>query len=108
MIAAGREHAEAGQEIGVLVALGVVQVRAFGSLVDLIEADRVQHLRLLGIEVLAVKLVSRPWMPREQARYTEVRPLFPPGDGASFPGGARLPDRALGSPPAGGVQLPRA
>ena len=58
VVAARREHAEAGQEVGVLVAVGVVQVGALGPLVDLVEADRVQHLGLLRVQVPAVQLVA--------------------------------------------------
>ena len=84
VVAARREHAEAGQEIGVLVAVGVVQVRALGPLVDLVEADRVQHLRLLRVQVPAVELVSVVAMGGEQCLEVEVHGLFSPNRGRAF------------------------
>ncbi len=85
VVASGREHAEAGQEIGVLVPLGVVQVRSLGPLVDLVEADGVQHLRLLGVQVPAVELITVAAMGREQRGEIEVHASFSPGCGLSVP-----------------------
>src|SRR5580693_4128999 len=84
MVAARRENSEAGQEIGVRVAVGVVQVRALGPLVDLVEADRVQHFGLLRVQVPAVQLISVVAMGREQSREVEVDGSFSPYRGRSF------------------------
>ena len=102
VVAARGEHAEAGQEIGVLVALGVVQVRALGPLVDLVEADRVQHLGLLRVQVPAVQLISVAAMGREQGREVEVHDSFSPGPRRPVPPAASgCPTRASDSRPDG-------
>jgi hypothetical protein len=72
VVAPGGEHPEAGQEVGVRVAVGVVQVRALGPGVDLVEADRVQHLGLLRVQVRAAELVSVRLMGREEGLQVEV------------------------------------
>ena len=96
VVAPGREHAEPGQEVRVLVAVGVVQVGALGPLVDLVEADRVQHLRLLRVQVPAVQLVTVIAVGGEQGLQVEVHGSFCPGRGGAFRGRVRLPDTRVG------------
>ena len=55
--AARREHAEPGEEVGVGVALGVVEVGALAPLVVLVETDRVQRAGQLRVEVPAVQVI---------------------------------------------------
>jgi hypothetical protein len=57
VVAPQREHAEAGQHVEVVVALVVVKVGALGPRIDLVEADRVQHLRQLRVHVPRLQLV---------------------------------------------------
>ena len=51
LVSAQREHSEAGEHVEVLAAVGVVQVGARRSGVDLVESDRVQHARQLRVEI---------------------------------------------------------
>ena len=60
MVPPGRENPESGQEVGVPVALAVVEVGTLGSFVDVVEADGVQHPGQLGVEVATGQLVSLP------------------------------------------------
>src|SRR6202020_1203859 len=58
MVAPHPEHPEAGQEVGVPVAVTVPEVAALALLVDLVEPDHVQHARQLRFEVLVLQLIA--------------------------------------------------
>ena len=58
VVAAEAHHPEAGEHVEVVVAVGVPEVGALGPLVDLVEADGVQHARQLVVEVPRVQLVA--------------------------------------------------
>ena len=62
------EHAEPGQEVGVPVAVGVIQIGALGPLVRPVEADGVQRPRQLGVQVPVGQGVALPVPGREQVR----------------------------------------
>ncbi len=57
VVAPQAHHREPGEHVQVVVAVRVPEVRALGPLVDLVEADGVQHARQLVVEVLGVQLV---------------------------------------------------
>ena len=67
-IQAHPEHAEPGQEVGVPVPVGVIQVSALGPLVGTVEADGVQRPRQLGVQVPVGQGVALPVPGREQVR----------------------------------------
>ncbi len=52
------KYPKAGKHVEVVVAGVVVQVRAFGARVDLVEADRVQHARQLRVQVPGLQFVT--------------------------------------------------
>jgi hypothetical protein len=49
---------ETGEKVQIPVAVAVIQVGALGSLIHLVETDRVQHPRQLRIEILGVQLIA--------------------------------------------------
>jgi len=79
MVAAHGKDAEAGQEVGVTVAVGVVEIGPLPPLINLVEADRMQHPRELGVEVAGVQFVSLPTPGGEQAGQVESHALQSPG-----------------------------
>ncbi|CAM5324373.1 hypothetical protein SAFG77S_00079 [Streptomyces afghaniensis] len=58
VVAAQAHHPEPGEHVQVVVAVRVVEVGALGALVDLVEADGVQHARELVVQVPGVQLVA--------------------------------------------------
>ena len=60
MIAAQAKHAVAGQQIQILLALHVPQIRPLGARVAAVEADGFQRADVGGIDVLGVQLVIFP------------------------------------------------
>ncbi|CAM5620994.1 hypothetical protein SALBM217S_04818 [Streptomyces griseoloalbus] len=58
VMAAKAHHPEPGEHVEVVVALVVPEVGTLGALVDLVEADGVQHARELRVEVPVVQLVA--------------------------------------------------
>lgn len=58
VMAAEAHHPEPGEHVEVVLAVRVPEVRALGPLVDLVEADGVQHARELVVEMPAVQLVA--------------------------------------------------
>ncbi|CAM5269625.1 hypothetical protein SFIMM107S_07527 [Streptomyces griseus] len=90
VVAAQAHDAEAGEHVEVVVALRVPEVRALGPLVDLVEADGVEHARQLVVEVARVQLVPLGPALGEEPRQIEAlgsavrhRPLFSFGCAAS-------------------------
>ena len=71
VVVADAEDPEAGQEVGVAVALGVVEVGAFRALVHAVEADGVQHPGQLGVQVLAGEGVTLTTPGSEKLRQVE-------------------------------------
>ncbi len=60
VIAAEGEDAPAGEEIEVLVSVGIPEVAPFAADVALIEADRSQHLHKRRVDVVIVQFVLPP------------------------------------------------
>ena len=57
MVAAQAEHAVAGEQVEILGAFDVPQVRPFGADVAAVEADGLQRADVGGVDVLGVELV---------------------------------------------------
>jgi hypothetical protein len=55
-----REDAPAGEQIEVLVSVGVPEVAAFAADVGFIEADRLEHLDERGVDMVGVQVVLPP------------------------------------------------
>ncbi len=72
VIAAHPEHAEAGQEVGVPVAVAVVEIAALGLLVDLVEPDDAQHAGQVRLEVLVLQLVALASALRQEGGQVEA------------------------------------
>ena len=112
VVAAEAHHPEAGEHVEVVVAVRVPEVRALGPLVDLVEADGVQHARELVVEVPGVQLVALGAALGEQRRRGRIPsgpgfrrlscPASPwPARCAALPPAARLLDGQAGADPAG-------
>ena len=71
VVAADAEDPEPGQEVGVALAIGVVEVGTFRALVHAVEADGVQHPGQLGVQVLAGEGVALPVAGSEKLRQVE-------------------------------------
>ena len=71
VVVAHAEDPEAGQEVGVTLAIGVVEVGTFRALVHTVEADGVQHPGELGVQVLAGEGVTLPMPGSEKLRQVE-------------------------------------
>jgi hypothetical protein len=65
-------HAEPGEHVEVVVAVGVEQQGALCPFVDLVEADGAQHPRLLVVEMACVQLVPLGSALRQQLLEVEV------------------------------------
>ncbi len=85
VVPAQAHHPEPGQHVQVVVALRVPEVGALGPLVDLVEADGVQHAGQLVVEVPGVQLVPlRAALGQQGAEVEALAPaapllLWPPG-----------------------------
>ena len=73
IVASEGKNPEAGKHVEVVLAGVVVQVRALGARVDLVEADRVQHARQLGIQVPRVQLIALVAALLQERREVECR-----------------------------------
>jgi len=60
MVAAKAEHAIAAQQIQILLALHVPQIRAFRARVAAVKADGFQRADIGGIDVIGLQLVIFP------------------------------------------------
>lgn len=84
VMAAEAHHPEPGQHVEVVVAVRVPEVRALGPLVDLVEADGVQHARELVVEMPGVQLVAFGAALGEQGAEIEL-PAGEPGSAVVIP-----------------------
>ncbi|CAO0837926.1 hypothetical protein SMICM17S_09167 [Streptomyces microflavus] len=75
VVPADPHHAEPGEHVEVVVALRVPEVRPLGPLVELVEADGVQHARQLVVEVARMQLV--PLGPALRQEPSQVEALGP-------------------------------
>ncbi len=72
VVAAQAHDAEPGEHVEVVVAVRVPEVRALGPLVDLVEAEGVQHARQLVVEVARVQVVPLGPALGEEPRQVEA------------------------------------
>lgn len=82
VVAAEPHHPEPGEHVQVVVAVRVPEVRALGPLVDLVEADGVQHARELVVEVPGVEFVALGAALGQESAEVELL-----GTGGGFRGG---------------------
>ncbi len=71
VVVADAEDPEARQEVGVALAVGVVEVGTLRALVHAVEADGVQHPGELGVQVLAGEGVALAVPGSEKLRQVE-------------------------------------
>ena len=71
MVAAHGKDAEASQEVGIAVAVGIIEIRTLPPVIDFVEPDRMQHAGQLGVEVAGMQIVSLPIPGSEQAGQVE-------------------------------------
>jgi hypothetical protein len=106
VVATHRKHAEAREQVEILIALVVVEIGTTRAHVVPVEADRLEHAHVLRIEValVQIELLALSLADQIQDALRHALGVLARGSRSQFESGGR--GRGVGSPRARGEHVP--